>query len=161
VKIKTTRFGEIDLKKDQLIQMPHGMLGFYDSQRFVIIQHTENSPFCWYQSLDDPDLAFVITNPYIFMPDYNPKLKDALTHMNWQMDEERYVKTLEIYVVVNIPRGAPQNMTGNFMGPLVINPHCRQGIQVILSDGVYSHKTRLMCQNTQKVQEKDKQKVSA
>ena len=143
MKIKTTRFGEITLNNDQVIHMPHGMLGFPDSQRFVIIQNRENSPFLWYQSLDDPELAFVITNPYLFMPDYNPQLKDGVTLMSWQMDGKGFLKTLDVYVVVNIPRGAPEKMTGNFMGPLVINPLCRQGIQVILSDDEYSHKIPL------------------
>jgi len=155
VKIKTTRFGEITLNDDQVIHMPHGMLGFPDSQRFVIIQNKENSPFLWYQSLDDPDLAFVITNPYLFMPDYNPQLKDGVTQMNWQMDGKGFLKTLEVYVVVNIPRGAPEKMTGNFMGPLVINPLCRQGLQVILSDGGYFHKTHLIFQMTEKGQGED------
>lgn len=157
MKIKTTRFGEINLNNDQVIHMPQGMLGFPDSQRFVIIQNKENSPFFWYQSLDDPDLAFVIANPYLFMPDYNPQLKEGVTNMTWQISDRNFLEILEVYVVVNIPRGAPEKMTGNFMGPLVINPLCKQGVQVILSEGGYSHKTHLIFEVAKKVEKEEDQ----
>ncbi len=160
MKIETTRFGEITLNSDQVMHMPHGMLGFPDSQRFVIIHNKENSPFFWYQSLDDPDLAFVITNPYLFLPDYNPQIKEGVEIMDWQIDEKNLLKTVEVYVVVNIPRGAPEKMTGNFMGPLVVNPLCGQAIQVVLSEGEYSLKTNLLFQMTEKIQ-KEKNEVGA
>mgnify|MGYP000544637796 CR=1 FL=1 len=66
--------------------------------------------------------------------------------MSWRIDAKDVRKELEIYVVVNIPRGAPEKMTANFMGPLLINPRCRQAAQVVLYDSGYSHKTRLFTQ---------------
>ncbi len=152
MKVETTRFGEITLKSEQVVHMPHGMLGFPDSQRFVIIQNKADSPFFWYQSLDDPDLAFVITNPYNFVPEYNPQIKEGLSDMAWQTHEKEFLRELEVYVVVNIPRGAPEKITGNFMGPLVVNPLCRQAVQVVLSEGGYSHKTPLFVPLTEKSQ---------
>lgn len=154
--IETTRFGQITLNNEQVIDMPHGMLGFPDSQRYVIIQNKKDSPFFWYQCLDDPDLAFVITRPYLFMPDYNPQIKEGLAHMGWHLDDRDFFKSLEMYVVVNIPRGAPGKMTGNFMGPLVVNPLCRQAVQVVLSAGGYSHKTRLFVDETEEMQKMEK-----
>ena len=137
--------------------MPHGMLGFPELKRYVIIQNKKDSPFFWYQSLDDSDLAFVITRPYLFMPDYNPQIREGLANTAWQMDDTDLFKSLEIYVVVNIPRGAPGKMTGNFMGPLVVNPLCRQAIQVVLSEGGYSHKTRLFVQEKDENKKEDKE----
>jgi len=159
VKIQTTRFGQITLNDEQVIDMPHGMLGFSEHRRYVIIQNKKDSPFFWYQSLDDPDLAFVITRPYLFMPDYNPQIKEGVAHMLWHMDDTQFFTSLEIYVVVNIPRGAPGKMTGNFMGPLVVNPLCQQAVQVVLSEGGYSHKTRLFVQDTEKTQNVEKKVV--
>ena len=66
---------EIDERK--IISMPYGMLGFPKSQRFALFAHKENSPLFWYQSLDDPTLAFVITNPHLFLPGYSVELKEV------------------------------------------------------------------------------------
>jgi flagellar assembly factor FliW len=47
-------------------------------------------------------------------------------------------------VVVSIPRGAPEKMTGNFLGPLVMDLSSRVAVQLVIPDDKYSHKTRLL-----------------
>ena len=125
--------------------MPLGMLGFPDKKRFVILQHKENSPFFWYQSVDDPTLAFVITSPFLFEPDYEVDVEDTLKEMSWNGDREK--KNLELYVVVNIPKGSPQKMTANFIGPILLNNKVRQAIQMVISNSPYSHKFSLIKKN--------------
>ncbi len=143
MKIETTRFGEIHLDASQVIRMPDGMPGFVDSKRFVMIQTRENSPFFWYQSLDDPDLAFVITDPNQFVPDYHPDFKQHLKTISW-IDPAVSFREISCYVVVTIPKGAPEKMTGNFLGPLVMDLSSRLAVQLVIPDGNYSHKTRLL-----------------
>ena len=142
MKIKTTRFGTISINKEKIIDMPFGMLGFPDQKKFVILQHRENSPFFWYQSVDDPTLAFVITSPYLFKPDYEIDLKDALKMMSW--NGEAKTNGLEIYIVVNIPKGLPQKMTGNFIGPILISNKVRRAIQIVISNSPYLHNCPLL-----------------
>ena len=142
MKIETTRFGPIDITEDKIINMPSGMLGFPDQKRYVIFQHKENSPFFWYQSVDNPELAFVITNPFLFKPDYQLDLKHTLKELSWNGDGNN--GHFELYVVVNIPRGLPDAMTGNLIAPVLINNKVRQAIQVVISDSPYSHKFRLL-----------------
>ncbi len=142
MKIKTTRFGTISINKEKIIDMPFGMLGFPDQKKFVMLQHRENSPFFWYQSVDDPTLAFVITSPYLFKPDYEIDLKDALKMMSW--NGEAKTNGLEIYIVVNIPKGLPQKMTGNFIGPILISNKVRQAIQIVISNSPYLHNCPLL-----------------
>ena len=122
--------------------MPFGMLGFSDKKQYLILQHQENSPFFWYQSLDDPGLAFVITTPFLFIPDYKIDLKAVLKEMAWDTNGEN--NFLELYIVVNIPRGEPQRMTGNFIGPILINNKLNQAVQVVLSNSPYTHKFPLL-----------------
>ena len=145
MKIKTTRFGTISVEKDKIIDMPFGMLGFPDKKKFVILQHQENSPFLWYQSVDDPTLAFVITNPFLFKPDYEINLEGALKEMSWNGDGEN--DNLEIYIVVNIPKGLPHKMTGNLIGPILINNKVHQAVQIVISDSPYTHKFPLIKDN--------------
>ncbi|MBW2492018.1 MAG: flagellar assembly protein FliW, partial [Deltaproteobacteria bacterium] len=115
MKIKTTRFGTIDIEEEKIIEMPFGMLGFPDKKKFIILKHQENSPFFWYQSIDDPGLAFVITNPFLFLPDYKIDLSSTVKEMSWNGDGSK--SCLELFIVVNIPKGRPHKMTGNFIGP--------------------------------------------
>ena len=142
MKIETTRFGMIDVAEDLIINMPSGMLGFPDQKRFVVLRHKENSPFFWYQAVDDPALAFVITNPFLFKPDYQVDLKHTLKDMSWNGDGNN--GHLELYIVVNIPKGSPDAMTGNLIGPILINNKIRQAVQVIVADSPYSHKFPLL-----------------
>ena len=144
MKIKTTRFGIITIE-EKIITMPFGMLGFSDEKRFVILQHKEDSPFFWYQSVDDPMLAFVIMSPFLFKPDYNVDVENVLKEMSWNEEEKQ--NTLELYVVVNIPKGAPDKMTANLIGPILINNKIHQAVQMVISDSPYTHKFPLVREN--------------
>ncbi|MFW6146938.1 MAG: flagellar assembly protein FliW [Thermodesulfobacteriota bacterium] len=141
MKIKTTRFGTIDIQKDRLIYMSKGMLGFPESKRFFILQHREDSPFYWYQSADEAGLAFVITSPFFFLPDYEVDVEKTVMDMSWDNEAEN---NLELYVVVNISRGSPKQITANLIGPLLINTAIRQAVQMVVSDSAYSHKFPLL-----------------
>jgi len=145
LKIKTTRFGTITTEEKNIITMPFGMLGFPDIKRFVILQHKEGSPFFWYQSVDDPMLAFVIMSPFLFKPDYNVDLENILKEISW--DEEGKQNNLELYVVVNIPKGSPDKMTANLIGPILINNKIHQAVQIVISDSPYTHKFPLIKKN--------------
>jgi len=137
MKIKTTRFGTINTTKDKIIHMPFGMLGFPENKRFIIFRHNENSPFFWYQSVDDPMLAFVITSPFIFLPDYEVDAEEAAKEMSWDDISDN---DIELYVVANIPKGKPEEMTANLIGPILINAKNRQAVQMVISNSDYSHK---------------------
>jgi len=142
LKIKTARFGTITIQKEKIITMPFGMLGFPDVKRFVMLQHKENSPFFWYQSVDDPMLAFVIMSPFLFKPDYVVDVENVLMEMSWNEGEKQY--NLELYVIVNIPKGEPDKMTANLIGPILINDEARQAVQMVISNSPYSHKFPLI-----------------
>jgi flagellar assembly factor FliW len=111
LKIETTRFGALDIDEGKVITMPHGMLGFPEGRRYVLFKHKEDSPFFWYQSVDDPALAFVMTTPSLIVADYRPDVKETFRMMDW--DDHGDPSGYELYVVVNIPKGAPEKMTAN------------------------------------------------
>jgi len=138
LKIKTTRFGTIDIEEEKMIKMPFSILGFPDKKKFIILQHQENSPFFWYQSVDDPGLAFVITDPFLFIPDYKIDLEVTLKEMSWNGDGNS--RDLNLFIIVNIPRGMPHEMTGNFIGPILVNDKVYQAVQIVLPNSPYTHK---------------------
>ncbi len=144
MKVNTTRFGTLTLEEEKLIDMPAGMLGFPNQRRFVILKHRDDSPFFWYQSVEDPDLAFVITNPSLFHPEYDVDLTEALKGMSWDLAKKDIIL---LYVVVNIPRGCPDKMTANFIGPILVNPEKCQAVQTVMANSPYSHKYPLIKAN--------------
>ncbi len=141
MKIQTTRFGNIEIGEENVIQMPFGMLGFPDKKCFVIIRHGQDSPFLWYQSVEEPELAFVIASPWIFMPDYKVNLEDVLEQMSWKNGGGN---KLELYVVINVPKDSPEKMTANLVGPVLVNTETKQAVQVVVTNSQYSHKHRLL-----------------
>ena len=145
MKIETTRFGAVEVDEKKFIEMPYGMPGFQERKRFVMLPHRDNSPFQWYQSVDDPSLAFVVTDPFLVFPEYRVDLKDALKRMAWE--DSGSDPLLELYVVVNIPRGSPEKMTANLIGPILINVRNSQAVQLVLADTPYSHQVPLLKQN--------------
>lgn len=142
LKIQTTRFGPVSIEADKIFDMPQGMPGFPGRQRFVLLPHRENSPFCWYQSTQEPALAFVITNPLWFKPDYHVELAAMLKELSWEADI--VTDCLKLYVIVNIPPGAPEKMTANLIGPLLLNCRRYQAVQMLMADSPYSHRQPLL-----------------
>jgi flagellar assembly factor FliW len=138
LKVETTRFGSIDIKEGEIITMPLGMPGFSDQKKFVLLDHKKDSPFQWYQSIQDASLAFVITDPFLFKPDYAVNLHTILEELGW--DQEVDGNHLKLYAIVNIPPGSPEKVTANLIGPVLMNLDTREAVQVIIPDSRYSHK---------------------
>ena len=132
----TSRFGEVEVSTSQVIHLPQGVLGFPGHKNFALLVHKPDSPFFWLQSVDDPELAFIVMNPQLIMPDYVAHLaKEDRQDLHLEGEEP-----LVIYGLVTIPMGNPAEMTINLLGPLVINPSVRVGKQVVMSRSTYSHR---------------------
>src|SRR3989304_2604800 len=76
--LNTSGFGEVEIDEDKIIRFPQGIPGFADSKRYIILDHPNGPdvPFKCLHSVDDADLAFVITDPLLFNCDYNPDLDE-------------------------------------------------------------------------------------
>jgi flagellar assembly factor FliW len=124
--IKTKMGRDVEITEKQVVRMLDGLLGFPDAESFALVPHSDESPFLWLQSLDEPGLAFVTLDPRLFKPDYVPDVAPeelALVGLD-------SVANAIVLVVVVIPED-PQKMTANLQGPLVINPQNRVGRQMI------------------------------
>ncbi|MFX8906989.1 flagellar assembly protein FliW, partial [Acinetobacter baumannii] len=76
--IQTERFGDVEVALERVIHFVKPILGFESTERYVILDHAEDSPFKWLQSADQPELAFVVTNPKFFGIEYEFELSDEL-----------------------------------------------------------------------------------
>jgi flagellar assembly factor FliW len=138
--IQTARFGEIEVADDRLIEFVEPVLGFERTRRYVILDHAEDSPFKWLQSAEDPELAFVVTNPRLFGIDYEFEIPDETVSKLTIEDAEDVI----VLTIVNIPQGSPEKMTANLLGPVIISHSSRKAMQIVLNDTEYTTKTRLL-----------------
>lgn len=132
VKIDTERFGTLEVAKSDWIEIKGSILGFERCRRFVLLLHDENTPLCWLQSLEDPNLAFVVINPLVIKPDYQPLLQKIDLEFLGIKD----LCEMVLLAIVTV-RSNPFRITANLRAPLVINGTSRQANQIILEDTEY------------------------
>lgn len=127
MEVRTTRFGLVDIAEDRVITFPKGLLGFSEFRRFCLLEPGEDSCFFWLQSLDDASLAFVVTDPALFVPEFAvPIRQDQMGDLGLARLEDA-----QVFVIVN---KVDQQLTGNLQGPLVINTMTRVGEQMVLAE---------------------------
>jgi len=137
MQIDTTRFGTVTVEQDRLINFPKGILGFPDHHNFCLLQPSDEACFFWLQSADDPALAFVVTDPTMFIADYAvPIREDQLTELKLSAIEDA-----QVFVIVNKVDGA---LTGNLRGPLVVNTLDRVAEQVVLAEKRWTTREKLV-----------------
>ena len=138
MKIETSRFGEIEIEDSKVITFPEGIVGFQDLKDYVLIGKKEKMVM-WLQSVEDSKVAFIVVNPYLFEPGYDPKFSKA----DFEFLKVKDIRDLNILSIVVVPKD-PAEMTANLLGPVVINTKARVGRQVILTEGNYSVKHRVV-----------------
>ena len=140
MKIKSRQFGEVEIDESKVINIPLGIPGFKDNKRYVFLQKEEMVPFLLFQSMENPDLSFVVLDPVQFFPEYTIEKEDIEKLVDWNLEGDE----ISCFVIVTIPQGTPEKMTANFMAPLVINNNRKEGLQLILQNSSYSHQHQLL-----------------
>ena len=75
VTLQSSRFGELQIPAEAVLDFPSGLIGL-GGRRFALLARSEESAFVWLHSMDDPDLAVPVTNPWRFFGDYEVELSD-------------------------------------------------------------------------------------
>lgn len=138
MKIISSKLGEIEYKEDDIITLSSPFLGFPDLNDFLLISNESSYPFLWFQSVEDPDICFVIAEAVTFFKDYNPTLNKREIKV-LAIDDMKEVK---IFCIVVVPDD-PKMSTANLRAPLVINFAKKLAKQIILDDDTYKIKTPL------------------
>jgi len=137
--VRTSRFGVVEIAEDRVITFPRGLLGFESRTRYCILQPSEDACFLWMQSVEDPDLAFVVTDPSVFVPEYSVSLRsdqrEALRLREGEGD------AAQVMVIVN---KVGDSLTGNLQGPLLLNSEAMLGEQLVLADKRWTTRHELM-----------------
>ena len=132
-----TRFGEVEYDPTNLLHFPAGMIGFPTLHNFIVMPNKKEGPLFWIQSIDDTEVAFVLTDPTNFFLDYliQPDASERST-LRIGKDDECFVLT-----VVTVPQD--QQITLNLAAPIIFSAKTNRAIQVILEQTDYNSKTPL------------------
>ena len=82
---------------ERVMSFPKGLLGFPSHMRYALIQTGEENYFFWLQSVDEPNLAFVVTDPSIFFKDYEVPIRDE-TQADLELSD---VEFAQVFVICN------------------------------------------------------------
>jgi flagellar assembly factor FliW len=139
MKIYTTNFGEIEINDDTVITFPSGILGFPNYKQYAIIDVDEGSPLKWLQSLEEPSLAFVVTDPNLFVDSY------AVEAYRKDLEDIQVTEAQDalVLVIVTVPSD-PAQMTANLKGPVLINTRNKMAKQLVIDNPDYDIKYRLL-----------------
>jgi len=132
-----TRFGEVEYDPANLLHFPAGMIGFPTLHNFIVMPNKKEGPLFWIQSIDDPAIAFVLTDPSNFFPNYQVAPEESEKNsLQISDDDDCFVLS-----VVTVP--PDQKITLNLAAPILFSPKTNRAIQVILENTEYQSKTPL------------------
>ena len=137
MQIQTTRFGMVDVDESRLLEFPSGLLGLSSFRTFALLQPDDNGVFFWLQSTESADLAFVVTDPALWIPDYQANIRKE------QMEELGLDGTGDAQVLVIVNK-RDQSLTANLQGPLVVNSANRRALQLVLAEKRWSTRHELV-----------------
>jgi len=127
--ISTSRFGQVELKQEDVLNFPEGLLGFADLRKFVLLDDPNDEIFAWLQSCEAAQIAFPVLEPELFAANYKANLTkgDMEALKMTAQDKARY------FSIVTIPDD-PTQMTANLKAPVVINVAEKIARQCVLQD---------------------------
>lgn len=132
-----TRFGEVEYDPSNLLHFPAGLIGLPELRSFIVMPNKKSGPLFWIQSIDDPAIALVLTDPTNFFLDYKVIPNESERNMLKVREEDDCF----VLTVVTVP--PDQKITLNLAAPILFSPKSNRAIQVILENSDYQTKTPL------------------
>lgn len=137
--IQTSRFGDIEVPETNLIEFTRELPGFENESSFALLPCGDDSPFVFMQSVTTPELAFLLTDPFLFFAGYEFEIDDA-TLEELAIDSSEDV---HICAILTMYGGDVSSMTANLLAPVVINTANRKAKQVVVEKSSYTTKHEL------------------
>ena len=130
MEITTAQFGKIEITETQIYSFPKGIPGFEEHNQFAIID-MEGTPFSYLQSLVEPEISLLITDPFEFYKNYEFELPTPV------VEELKLDNGVQIRNVVTLQEQVQQS-TLNLLAPIIFNTESQTARQVILHDTSYT-----------------------
>lgn len=119
----------------EMVTFPKGIPGFEQLKRYVLQQTDPQAPFYFLQAADAEEVEFLLVNPFVFYPDYEFELSDAVqSELSIAREED-----VQIFCIVSAGNEMA-SATLNLMAPIVVNKKSGEAQQVILHQSPYQTK---------------------
>jgi len=132
MQVETTRFGSVEVDGDRVIAFTQPILGFADCTRYVLIDGPGKGTIYWLQSVERPDVEFLVMDPLQVVPDYEVNLPESEVKDLELADETEAV----LLTLVVVPDDKTYVRT-NLRAPVIYNPHRNIAKQVVLYDSTF------------------------
>lgn len=133
MKLVTDHLGEIEYQEQDVILFDDAIPGFEELHKYIIVPTGDlEFPFNYLQSVEESDLAFIVTDPFLFVENYDFELSN---HDAEKLDikTESDADKLIVYTIVSIPDEVEETTT-NIVAPILINMDTKKGIQIVLEE---------------------------
>lgn len=131
--LKTGHLGEVHYSNEDIIKFSDGIPGFPEYVQYIFIPSGDEAlPFHYLQCIEDSELAFVVTDPFVFAPNYDFDLSDTEAE-KLGIESLDDLNEVMILAVVNIPSRV-EDATMNIMAPIIISQKTKKGKQIVLSE---------------------------
>lgn len=127
--IETSRFGRVEVKAEDLLTFPEGLLGFADLRKFVLLDDPNDDIFAWLQSCEEGAIAFPVLEPELFSENF----RINLTKGDLESLKLASIDKARAFTIVTIPED-PTQMTANMKAPIIVNVTDRRARQCVLQD---------------------------
>ncbi len=135
MQVKTNFLGveeTIEVTEEQIFSFDPGIGGFESLRRYALIPE-QDSPVEWLQSLEDPEVAFALLEPFSFKADYAFELTDAdAAALGMREAQDALVRC-----VLTLHED-PELITANLLAPLIFSRRSHMARQVILQNSDYA-----------------------
>lgn len=122
-----------DLEAERVLHFPTGLLGFPHHHAYRLLAPPPEMPFRWLQATEEPPVAFVVTDPLAFLPDYHVPIHEQDLHDL----KASTAADLVLFVIVTLPRETSPQLTANLQGPILVNRLNGWAKQLVLVQGPY------------------------
>jgi flagellar assembly factor FliW len=124
VAFETSRFGPLEVGEDRIIRFPVGLLGFPHLNRYALIDY-KDTPLKWLQSVEDPEVAFIVADPKTIAGEGTITLgDDVVRFLRIEHEEE-----LAVLIILRVEG---DKVIANLNGPLAINSNRMLGVQAVV-----------------------------
>lgn len=132
--INSAQFGPLEINSGQILICDEPLLGFEHLREFVLLEHPQFRPFTWLQSLESPELCFILAAARHFGLHYD------LAQLAPAQQEQ---SSLQLRVMVILPGSEHEPLRAHKLGPLWFDGENRRfGQRVVdatqVQDGVLS-----------------------
>jgi flagellar assembly factor FliW len=115
VTLQSTRFGEVEIPEEAVIDFPQGLIGL-GGNRYTLLARSDDAAFVWLHSLDDPALALPLTDPWRFFDSYEVEIADDEAERIGIGSDDGTV----VYVTVRAAESL-EDFSANLRAPILVN----------------------------------------